>query len=510
MVGLGWLAIAAMAALTLATCLQAFVFPLELELREGTVWLHVLALRAGVPLYDHNQVAFVNMNHGPLDPVLKYGLATLLPFFTPAMITRFFVVALPLGLWLALRRAAGPNAMAALAWTFGLQLLLLGLEPPHFLLGRSDPTALFLFALMLWSAVGSHGRPTTEKPVFIRFLVTAGLGALSLTANWRNFPAVGAVLLGFAAEAIVAAPAARRRQITWQIAGATALGVAAPFVTFVVVQFHGDVDRYWRHFFGFFSAASGWGSSQAETFTLFPVRLLTSHWLLHTTLLVTVGLGLVFPSARLPRAQQAWVWLPLLALLWVSCSVAYFLNHGGGGLHYYAAFFVLLAFHLVRAVDWPRIPWPGTRLALGMALVASLPWKPTWQQCLTLARSSESAHAFLQVCRNTAGDAPIYSEDYQLFKDRYRGERLDMGDEVFSVSQTRYFGADFTATAERAFSALEKNPPPFVITGGCGSPPLQALLARAYTPALRVPYLAEPFAGPAQTLYRLKATAPAP
>ena len=31
-----------------------------------------------------------------------------------------------------------------------------------------------------------------------------------------------------------------------------------------------------------------------------------------------------------------------------------------------------------------------------------------------------------------------------------------------------------------------------------------------YTPALRVPYLAEPFAGPAQTLFRLKPVSLAP
>ena len=66
-------------------------------------------MRAGVSIYDHGQVAFVNMNHGPLDPLLKYGIATVLPFLTPAMVTRFFVVALPLGLWLALKRATPGN-----------------------------------------------------------------------------------------------------------------------------------------------------------------------------------------------------------------------------------------------------------------------------------------------------------------------------------------------------------------------------------------------------------------
>lgn len=498
----GWLVIAAMAMLTLTTCLQAFVFPLELELREGTSWLHVLAQRAEISIYDHRHVAFVNQNHGPLDPLLKHWLATLLPFLAPAMVTRFFVVALPLGLYLALRRATNGHLVAALAWACGLQLFLLGLQPPHFLLGRSDPTALFFLALMLGSA-------PTEKSHWWRYAATGALGGLSLLANWRNFPAVGAGLIAFTVDVIATTDRGRRLDVAGKITGATALGVIAPFAAIVAIQFRGDLDLYWRHFFGFFSAASGWGSTRADAFALVPPALLASRGLLHVGALAAIALGLFFPTARVPRARQAWVCLPLLVLLWVACSVAYYLNHGGGGLHYYAAFYVLLTFHLARAVDWRRIPWPGLRLILPAALVLGLPWISTWQQCVILVRSSESAHVFLQTCRETAAGAPIYSEDYQLFKDRYRGERLDMGDVVFRVSRTQYFGSAFTATAERAFDELVRNPPPFVLTGGCGSPPLQALLARAYAPTLRVPYLKEPYAGPAQTLYRLKPVASA-
>jgi hypothetical protein len=61
----------------------AFVYPLEIETREATVWLHVLALKHGVNIYDHNQVAFINQNHGPFDPLFKLSIATLFPFLEP-------------------------------------------------------------------------------------------------------------------------------------------------------------------------------------------------------------------------------------------------------------------------------------------------------------------------------------------------------------------------------------------------------------------------------------------
>ena len=33
--------------------------PVELEIREGTVWIYALAKRAGVDIYDSNRLAFV-------------------------------------------------------------------------------------------------------------------------------------------------------------------------------------------------------------------------------------------------------------------------------------------------------------------------------------------------------------------------------------------------------------------------------------------------------------------
>ncbi len=491
---------AALAALGWATAFEAWTFPLELEFREGTVWLHVLAERAGVSIYDHARVAFVNQNHGPLDPWLKEAVAAALPFLTPAMVTRCFVVLLPAALWLAFWRGAALRPAAALAWAGGLHLFLLGLQPPHFLLGRSDPTALALLAAMIACAAGARS--------WWRHAATGALGALVLLANWRYFPAVGAIALGFALEPWIAIAPGQRGRALLAAGGALALGFIVPPALVLALQFHGDLDLYWRHFFGFFSAASGWGATAAGKFELWPAALFAGHWLLHVGALAGVALALAFPAERVPRAAQAWVWLPLLALLWLATSVAYHLNHGGGGLHYFAPFWLLLAIHLARAIDWTRVPWWPARWAWAALLIAGLPWAGVARQRAVLASSAEQAQAFLAVCRERAGGAPIYSEDLHLHRDRYRGEAIDMGDEVDALSRSRYLGAAFTATAERAFAALERDPPRWVVTGGYGSPALQALLARDYAPVLRVPYQ-EPYAGPPQTLYQLKAARPA-
>ena len=96
---------------------QVFCFPLELEYREGSGWLHALAARAGVGIYDHSHVAFLNMNHGPLEPILKQLLTTAFPFLSASMVTRCFVLLLPVG-WLAVMLA--PPAAREGRRSFGL------------------------------------------------------------------------------------------------------------------------------------------------------------------------------------------------------------------------------------------------------------------------------------------------------------------------------------------------------------------------------------------------------
>ena len=46
-------------------------------------------------IYDAERLAFVNMNHGPMDSMLKGWLATLFPTFPGCMVTRCFVFLLP-------------------------------------------------------------------------------------------------------------------------------------------------------------------------------------------------------------------------------------------------------------------------------------------------------------------------------------------------------------------------------------------------------------------------------
>jgi len=145
------------------------------------------------------------------------------------------------------------------------------------------------------------------------------------------------------------------------------------FLVILFTIFHGDGTLYYRHFFGFFSADSGWGALRTGDFQLLPSALVAAHWPMHLVAVVATGVGLAYPSPQVSRKIQLLGWLPLLSLLWLTSCAAYFLNRSGGGLWYFGAFYVLLAFHLARAVGWERIDFPWLRELVCAGLFCACP-----------------------------------------------------------------------------------------------------------------------------------------
>src|ERR1043165_2562865 len=134
--------------LSLSAPAAAFFYPLEIETRESTGWLHTAALRAGVNIYDHSRVAFINMPHGPFDSLFKLLVAIALPFLEPWQGTRFAVFLLPYAFlilaWRLLRNSSLESRwhVPYLAGLGYLSLLVTAKE--FFFVGRSDATAALL------------------------------------------------------------------------------------------------------------------------------------------------------------------------------------------------------------------------------------------------------------------------------------------------------------------------------------------------------------------------------
>jgi hypothetical protein len=487
-------------ALALHLAWLAFTSPLELEMREGSVWIHVLAKRAGVDIYDPTQVAFVNMNHGPLDPVLKTWISRCLPGLPGHMVTRVFVLLAPIFLFAAAYKISGRQLAAALLAAGALFLFFCHLSVLT-LVGRSDATAicgLAICGLLAHELIVTSPQSWSNRSALFRQL---GLGAMSsavfLTSS-RYLPVAAAlqfvVLVAQLSDGddparslrplrVRLAAVARRVLIS---AGLYLAGFAAVWVATLVFELHGDLQSYYRHFFGFFSPKSGWGTFQGPSFRLLPSELVETRQggLLFCLALVLAGL------TRLRRRPgQLAAWLLMFVAIWISVAYGFFKNRGGGGLHYFLEVFVfawIFALHtLCRRGRWGAL----TQILLVGVVVLVLPWPGLRAQQKTLVTIRDGGRTFLaQVAAVTRGQR-VLGEETHLFKKAYAGEVVDTGDAVAVIAGSGYFGPAFGRTFETYTRNLVSHPPKFVIAGlldensfaGIMTPTLHEVLRQRYT-----------------------------
>jgi hypothetical protein len=455
----------------------AFTIPLELEMREGSVWIHVLAKRAGIDLYDTARVAFVNMNHGPMDPILKTWISRCVPALPGYMVIRTFVLLTPIFLFVAAYKISrGDVAVALLAagtlFLFFCQLSVL------MLVGRSDPTAVCL--LVICGTLAHQLIVTPQKSWSQRSYVLKqlGLGAASsavfLTSS-RYLPVAAALQL-VVLVAQLTEPDGHRQPTTHSLParlGAAARNLLSSTGLYVggflivwgpmlLLEFHGDLQSYYRHFFGFFSVKSGWGTFPGPSFRLVPSELVVTR---RETVLVFLALIWIGLYRLRGKPARLIAWLVMLSATWISVAYGYFKNTGGGGLHYFVEFFAFAWIFILHAFCGRDRGGALTQLLLLAIVALALPWKGLVAQQETLRDLRTRGRTFRrQVAAVTKGQR-VFGEETHLFKAAYDNEVIDTGDAAAVIAGSGYFGPAFGRTYQSYTQGLLANPPKFVMVG---------------------------------------------
>ncbi len=479
----------------------AFTSPLELEMREGSVWIHVLAKRAGVDIYDTARVAFVNMNHGPLDPILKAWVSRCVPALPGHMVTRTFVLLMPIFLFAAAYEISRRDLAVALL-AAGTLFLFVCQMSVLMLVGRSDPTAICLLAVC--GALAHQLIVTSQTNWSQRSYVVKQLGlgtasaAVFLTSS-RYLP-VAAALQFVVLAARLADSAVDREPTTRPLparlgaalrdllisTGLYVAGFAVVWVSMLLCEFHGDLQSYYRHFFGFFSVKSGWGTFQGASFRVVPSELVETRrdGLLLFLALVLAGL---YRLRRQPGQLVAW--LVMLSAIWISVAYGYFKNRGGGGLHYFVEFFAFAWIFVLHAFCRRDRGGALTQLLLLAIVALALPWKGLVAQQETLRDLRTRGRTFRrQVAAVTRGQR-VFGEETHLFKTAYDNEVIDTGDAAAVIAGSGYFGPAFGRTYQAYAQSLLSNPPKFVMVGlldeinfsGITTPTLRDVLRQRYS-----------------------------
>jgi hypothetical protein len=462
----------------------AFFYPLEIETRESTVWLHVLAMRDGLNIYNHNQVAFINQNHGPFDPIFKLAITALLPFLQPWHVTRFAVLALPFGFLLAawkLLRKSGRGSAMDIAYLGAIGYVFLVVSAKEFLfVGRSDATAaLFLLPLAYLSFTSA---PRNSSTFVLRGILWGALGISVALTNWRMLPVVFALFV-FSVWILRDRHRMTLRAVAGYAAGCAG-AAAAIFAVFLYQFFDFDLSLYYKHFFGVYSHSSGhghgtYGHASALWFlgSLFNPTASPDN-LKGGPLLLALMVYLLVPGKG---SLQNKAWLFLGSFIFASCTFAYYLNYYGGGQWYYIPFLIVLWVFLCAnysAMSRSRLSAVGILTAVFLLLNFNTVVTPSLQRVSTLA----AAHDFLNSVRALQVENTVLSEDTFFYRTSYGGELIDMGDMISKVRRRGddYYGEAFNRTVDTHFERTRNAPPVYILTGFTESPELRELIAEKY------------------------------
>jgi hypothetical protein len=258
------------------------------------------------------------------------------------------------------------------------------------------------------------------------------------------------------------------------------------FFAVFLIELHGRWVRYYKRFFGFFREGSGWGTYAGSAFHLFPREMLDGR---KNFLALACALALVSLYRRRRSPVELVGWILMLAASWFAYAYGYYKNQAGGGLHYFFPFFFFVWFLILHVLHVPRRrPSPFARAAISALVLSFLPWRDLVDRRKQVSAMQSEAEAFLTAVQARTGSEPILSEDLQLYKTRYQGETVDMGDTVAAIAGTGYFGRSFTLTFQAYEERTKSNPPMFVMAGIFNTETFKGQMSGALGDLLRADY----------------------
>jgi hypothetical protein len=470
---LGAFALAAFG-LYIVYALGIVLYPTELEGREGTYWLHALALANGINIFDFTKQVYVNAGHGILDHVLKAALITVAPFLPGSVVLRIFALVFPPVLAATFYAAAQSARSVASRLITALLLAAATTTLLHLVgfwytcLGRSDATAFVLFTLGFLAGTPAL---TTRFPRLAP-AASAMCVALLLFTNWRIAPVAALLPLLHMTDL---------KRESWRhllrFALVTTGFAIALGILFVWGWFDGKPGVFVRYFIGFFTGASGWSNHVSVPLTVL------LHEIQEPAVFVLIAASSIpFVIAVVgccwKRERSGGTLIPSAALLLglLICAAALKSNFRAGGFWYFCPSVLLLFFFAVARF---RIG-PGT--AAGLAVIAfALVWaSPFTSSFLYFGiepfRSARAAADYMHTLRILDKRFGIASDELHLFRRNPPFPKVDMGDTAEVISKSGFLGRDFTRTFEDYSARLATHPPAVILVGGFSSSVLRQLV----------------------------------
>ncbi len=468
---------------------KATQFPMELEAREGNMWLMVLIQKAGYSLYDHSAAAVTATVYGPLDALIKFWIASALPFLESNEVVRFFVPLIPLLLLILFGITTFPNRKLflplSIAFSTVVMIGLLNLLPYNFLAGKPDVTAgVFLILLCAAGTLILRRKEPGHTCLWLFSLAPA----LCVLTNTRHAPVAAAVWIS-----VVTTKYLSDRKLSLKLVLMAAAGTAGLVGLLVATLFEGDAPLFFKHFYGVLLSAKESGASTFRDHIgeVFPAQILgrSYRW---GPVFLPMAFVLAFKWPRQWNKSEIVSGLIVVAswiLAYAGITVLYELNIDGGGVHYYSPFVMAAWWWVAQTYTESRLEYKNGMLTAGLA--AYLITIPQWQLVPYFEQQfqayQEPTKAFRSRLTELYAKGELMSEGFHLFKDEMRGSYIDNGDSAERFLKTGYFGATFGRTTEKYFNAVLGGQYTYFLIDGLQSEMVREYLQNSYIEIARAP-----------------------
>jgi len=406
----------------------AFFYPMELEVRESTLWLHVLTMKANINIYDGKLVAYANQAHGVMDPIIKYLINLSFPFLQPWQVSRVFWVLsyflIFLINYLVFKNLKKKNLLTASLITSIIFYSLFFLFTKTFQ-GRADITAFF-FIILLSYLCTDRDFLYKNKAVIIAFLA-----AIILLTNWRFLILVAC---------IIAYPLAMniKKIIVFKFYFFNRL----LFLTFIFLSI--PLFIFW--FFFDFNLSTF--INYFIKFFYFESHFNLRHYIngLKSLLLVEKFFVLILFSILLffilyKKTKKIFIYKNNLKLFFfivvvLFSLIQYLYNYVGGGVYYFTSISIFLWFLFIDFIKNDTVYFNNNKfgfissfLLITLIIVISVSSvKNSILASIRLVKSFNEAKISHQYFVQLSEKHLVLSESLHFFKKKYNNEKIDIGD----------------------------------------------------------------------------------
>jgi len=441
--------------------IQSFFFPIELEVRESTLWLHILTIKEGINIYNPSIVAYANQAHGPIDPIFKLITHKLFFFLEPWQVSRLnnllFFISIFIINYLTLKK----NNLLFIGFISISIYSLIFLFTKSFQ-GRADVTAMLLISWLCFFCCNQNIYKKLIKILFIAFMFS-----VIIMTNWRFLPLCMAVVYFPVLYVNEFKDIFKFKRLIFSLSFICLSLI--PFLIILYSLFDFDIKKYFDYFIGFFYFERAFSTNH------FFVGLKNLLRIEKLYLLMILFGAYLLKNIYETNTHSFKIFLKILMsfLVFFVSLISYLYNYTGGGIYYFTPvilfFWYLILFdYSNKKFEFNQNKYISFLIIFFSVILISMSLKNSIRSSIGLYANYHKAielHDYLSEITNS--NSRVLSESLHFHKKKYTGEKIDIGDLIsYRSSQV---GGNYNETYKSYLKSLSNSQYEYIVHNFTGS-----------------------------------------